>query len=42
MSTSGEFANVWKGRYDGNSVCVKAFRTHTAENLPETKQVCNQ
>ena len=32
--------DVWKGRYNGNSVSVKAFCVHTAENLSKIKQVC--
>jgi hypothetical protein len=37
---SGGFADVWKGRHNGNSVCIKAFRAYTAENLSKIKQVC--
>ena len=36
---SGEFVDVWKGRQNGNQVCVKAFRSHTALNLDKVKQV---
>ena len=36
---SGGFADVWKGRHNGNPVCVKAFRAYTAENLAKIKQV---
>ena len=36
---SGGFADVWKGRYDGNCVCIKMFRAYTAENLSKIKQV---
>ena len=36
---SGGFADVWKGRYNGNPVCVKAFRNYTAQNLAKIKQV---
>lgn len=36
---SGGFADVWKGRRDGNAVCIKAFRAYTAENLSSIKQV---
>ena len=39
---SGGFADVWKGRHNGNVVCVKAFRAYTAENLAKIKQVSNQ
>jgi len=37
---SGGFADVWKGRHNGNHVCVKAFRAYTACNLSKIKQVC--
>ena len=36
---SGEFTDVWKGRHNGNSVCIKAFRVCTAESLSKFKQV---
>lgn len=36
---SGEFTDVWKGRHNGNSVWIKAFRTYTAEKLGRIKQV---
>ena len=39
---SGGFADVWKGRYNENSVCVKAFRAYTAGNLAEIKKVCKE
>ena len=39
---SGGFADVWKGRHNGNVVCVKAFRAYTAENLAKIKQVCSR
>ena len=39
---SGGFADVWKGRHNGNSVCIKAFRAYTAENLSKIKQVGSQ
>ena len=39
---SGGFADVWKGRYNGNPVCVKAFRAYTADNLAKIKQVGSQ
>lgn len=35
---SGGFADVWRGRHNGNVVCVKAFRAYTAENLAKIKQ----
>ena len=37
---SGGFADIWKGRRDGDQVCVKAFRTQTAANLDKIKRVC--
>ena len=40
--TSGRFADVWKGRHNGNPVCIKAFRTENTEDLSETKQVSTQ
>lgn len=39
---SGGFADVWKGRHNGNSVCIKAFRAYAPENLSKIKQVCGQ
>ena len=36
---SGGFADVWKGRYNGNRVCIKVCRAYTAENLSKIKQV---
>jgi len=39
---SGGFADVWKGRRNGDRVCIKAFRAYTAENLSKIKQVCGQ
>ena len=39
---SGGFADVWKGRHNGNLVCIKAFRAYTAENLSKIKQVGGQ
>ena len=39
---SGGFADVWKGRYNENPVCIKAFRACTADNLIEIKKVCKQ
>ena len=36
---SDGFVNTWKGHQNGNRVCVKAFRTHTAEELSNAKQV---
>jgi len=35
----GEFADVWRGQLDGNRVCVKNFRPHTALNLDKLKRV---
>ncbi|KAF9648264.1 kinase-like protein [Thelephora ganbajun] len=35
---SGGFADVWRGRHNGNRVSIKAFRTYTAENLFKIKQ----
>ena len=35
----GGFVDAWKGRHNGNHVCVKAFRAYTAENLAKVKQV---
>lgn len=32
------FARVWKGRDDGNHVCIKSFRTYTVQ-IAEVKQV---
>ena len=39
---SGSFAGVWKGRYNGNPIRVKAFCADTQENIPRVKQVCSQ
>ena len=36
---SGGFADVWKGRHNGNSICVKAFRVYTPKSLSVIKQV---
>ena len=36
---SGGFAGVWKGRHNGNPVCVKAFRLYFAEDLAKIEQV---
>jgi hypothetical protein len=36
---SGGFADIWKGRHNGNRVCIKAFRAYTAEDLYKIKQV---
>ena len=36
---SGGFTDVWKGRHNGNHVCIKVFRAYTAENLSKIKQV---
>ena len=37
---SGGFADIWKCQWDGNQVCVKAFRTQAGENLEKIKRVC--
>ena len=37
--TSGGFIDVWKGRHNGNRVCIKEFRAYTTENLSRIKQV---
>ena len=39
---SGGFADIWKGRHNGNRVCIKAFRAYTVENLSKIKQVHSQ
>ena len=39
---SGGFADVWKGRHNGNPVCIKAFRAYTADNLTKIKKVRRQ
>lgn len=36
---SGGFVDVWKGKQDGNQVCVKAFRTQGVENPDRIKRV---
>ena len=36
---SGGFTDVWKGRHDGNRVCIRAFRAYTIENLFKIKLV---
>ena len=36
---SGEFTDVWRGRYSEGRVCINAFRAHTADNLSKIKQV---
>jgi len=33
------FADVWKGRHNGNPVCMKAFRINTGAGLSKIKQV---
>ena len=33
------FADVWKGHYNGNRVCIRVFRVSTAEDLSKIKQV---
>lgn len=35
---SGGFMDVWKGRYEGNAVCIKAFRTYSDDSLSKIKQ----
>ncbi|KAF9781366.1 kinase-like domain-containing protein [Thelephora terrestris] len=35
---SGGLADTWKGNHDGNPVCIKAFRTYTADALIEIKK----
>jgi len=35
----GGFAYAWKGRRNGDRVCIKAFRSDTAENTSKIKQV---
>lgn len=37
---TGGFADIWKGRWGGNHVCVKVFRTRTAANLDKIRRVC--
>ena len=39
---SGGFADVWKGRHNGNPVRVIAFRAYTADNLAKIKQVSSK
>ena len=36
------FADVWKGRHNGNRVCIKAFRAYTLKNPSKVKRVCCQ
>jgi hypothetical protein len=36
---SSGVADIWKGDQNGNQVCVKAFRTHTAGYLDKIKRV---
>lgn len=36
------FANVWKGRHNGNFVRIKAFRMYAAEDLSRVKKVCSR
>ena len=38
----GGFTNAWKGRHNGNRVCIKAFRAYPAETLSKIKQVCRK
>ncbi|KAF9781279.1 kinase-like domain-containing protein [Thelephora terrestris] len=35
---SGGFADVWKGRHNGNPVCIKAFRAYAPDNLTKIKK----
>ena len=39
---TGGLADVWKGRHNGNPVCIKAFSAYTANNLTKIKEVCSQ
>ena len=36
---SGGFTDVWKGRHNGNRVCIKAFHAYTSEYLSIIKKV---
>ena len=36
---SGGFTDVWKGRHNGNRVCIKTLPAYTAENPSKIKQV---
>ena len=38
--TSGGFADVWKGRLDGNQVCIKTFRTPATADLDKIRWAC--
>ena len=33
------FVDVWKGKYHGNLVCIKAIRTRKKDNLGKIKKV---
>ena len=37
--TSGGFADVWKGRYEGKDVAAKALRVYTKSNFEEIRKV---
>jgi len=39
---SGEFTDVWRGKYNGAQVAIKAFRIYPAKNLKEAKEVSIQ
>ena len=39
---SGRFADTWKGRHNGNPVCIKAFPAYTTDTLTKIKEVCTQ
>ena len=38
---SGGFTDIWKGRRDENSACVKVFHPYAAENQSKIKRVCS-
>ena len=38
--TPAGFADIWKGRYHGEPVCVKAIRTQYPICLMEIEKVC--
>lgn len=38
--TAAGFADIWKGRYYGEQVCVKAIRTQSPICLMEIEKVC--
>jgi len=39
---SGGFTDIWRGKYHGAQVAIKAFRIYPAQNLKEAKQVSIQ